>query len=43
MSTLDAFFARQLPVSNMAKPACMNMTRAPHRQSQAESMAPPML
>ena len=41
--TLDAFFARQLPVSNIAKPACMNMTREPQRHSQAESIAPPRL
>ena len=41
ISTLEAFFARQHPVSSMAKPACMNITRAPQRQSQAESRAPP--
>ena len=41
INTLEAFFARQQPVSSIAKPACMNMTRAPQRQSLAESRAPP--
>jgi len=43
IKTLEAFFARQQPVSNIAKPACMNMTNAPQRHSQAESRAPPRL
>ena len=33
---------RQQPVSNMAKPACMNITKVPHSNNQAESKAPPM-
>ena len=41
--TFEAFLARQQPVSNMANPACMNMTSAPQRQSHAESMAPAIL
>ena len=41
--TFEAFFARQQPVSNIANPACMNMTSAPQRTSQAESMAPAIL
>ena len=41
IKTLEAFLARQHPVSNMAKPACMNITKAPQRTSQAESRAPP--
>ena len=41
--TFEAFFARQQPVSNIANPACMNMTSTPQRTSQAKSMAPAML
>src|SRR5947208_16237173 len=34
-----AFFARQRPVSTMAKPACMNMTRKPATSVQTKLMA----
>ena len=34
-----AFFAREKPVSTMAKPACMNMTRKPASSVQTKLMA----